>query len=295
MHFEMRSLKNSSGALSAQKVRPLRDLANISTFVETGTYLGETTAAMRELFRRVVSIELSSTLYQNAVKRFAEDDGVHLLQGDSALMLDDALDLTGGSGAMVWLDAHWSGGSTARAEENTPIMNELEVIRRRGRGDDIILIDDIRYFIDLPAGFETHESNGGYPSLRKLLELLRALPGNYQPYMAGDIMIAMPQSLWDKVEISDVIRAAMALRLDSSPSDATTRWEGMIAGAAGEERATLMTLPDFYADSLKYGIGGHFCYWRGLLHERDKKLDAAKSDFELARRCGVPVGKRNWE
>lgn len=293
--FQMRQLKDDEGVLSPDRLRPLRDIGGTKAFIETGTYLGQTTAAMRTLFKQVVSIELSDELYIEACKKFADDASVRLLHGDSATQLDIALDVTGGSAVMIWLDAHWSGGATARASENTPIMSELESIRRRSRDGDIILIDDIRYFIDLPEGFDTHESNGGYPSLIRLLEVITSLPGNYRAFMAGDVLVAMPQCVWDQVRVSEVAQAVMALRLDSSPSEATHRWEGIVASATGEERDTLMRLPDFYAHSLQYGIGGHFCYWRGLLHEHTQRFDAALADFVLARRCGVEVAKRSWE
>ena len=293
--FQMSHLKDDDGILSAERLRPLRDIGGFEIFIETGTYLGQTTAAMCTLFKRVVSIELSDVLYEKACKKFADAPGVQLLHGDSATMLDIALDATNGDPAIIWLDAHWSGGATARADENTPIMSELESIRRRGRDSDILLIDDIRYFIDLPEGFDTHESNGGYPSLIKLLKVIASLRGNYQAFIAGDVMVAMPQRVWDQVQVSAVVQATMALRLDSSPSEATRRWEEIVAGATGEERDTLMRLPDFYAHSLLYGIGGHFCYWRGLLRERDQQRDAALADFILARRCGVEVVQRPWE
>lgn len=293
--FQMRLLKDDDGILSPERLRPLRDIGGFDTFIETGTYLGQTTAAMRTLFKRVISIELSDQLYEEARKKFADDPGVKLLHGDSASMLDCALNATNGSPALIWLDAHWSGGATARASENTPIMSELEIIRSRARDSDILLIDDIRYFIDLPEGFDKHEANSGYPSLNKLLDLISCLRGNYRAFIAGDVMVAMPQKLWDQVRVSEVVQATMELRLDSSPRQATHRWEEVVSAATDEERDTLMQMPDVYAHSLLYGIGGHFCYWRGLLHERAKQHDAALADFILARRCGIEVAKRTWE
>lgn len=295
LFFQMQLLKDDDGILATERLRPLRDIGGFEAFIETGTYLGQTTAAMRALFRQVISIELSDRLYEEARKKFADAPNVQLLHGDSACMIDIALDEASGVPAIIWLDAHWSGGVTARSSENTPIMAELESIRRRGRDSDILLIDDIRYFIDLPDGFDTHEANGGYPSLIKLLEVINSLSGNYRAFIVGDVMVAMPQRLWDQVLISDVVQAIMELRLDSSPSDANRRREEIVSAATGEERDTLMRLPDFYADSLQYGIGGHFCYWRGLLLERAQQRDAALADFVLARRCGVEVPKRAWE
>lgn len=295
MFFQMCLMKNGSGFLSTERIKPLRDVSGTQAFVETGTYLGETTAAMRELFSPVISIELSDELYQAARHRFAADSEVKLLNGDSASRLTDALALTQEKTAVVWLDAHWSGGTTAKADQNTPIVKELELIEKSGRAGDVILVDDIRYFIDLPSGFEVHEANGGYPSLLNVVSIIRRLPGNYVSYIAGDILVAMPQAIWDKVTVSDVVRATMALRLSPEADEQTHEWETIVAGAAGIERETIMALPTFYADSLRYGIGGHFCYWRGLIHESEENIGLARADFSLARRCGVTVPARRWE
>ena len=43
--------------------------------------------------------------------------------------------------AVIFLDAHYSGGSTARGDTDTPLLDELEIVRERAY-DDIIIIDD---------------------------------------------------------------------------------------------------------------------------------------------------------
>ena len=43
----------------------------------------------------------------------------------------------------IFLDAHFSGGTTALGEEEVPLLFELEILKNR-KYDDIIIIDDCR-------------------------------------------------------------------------------------------------------------------------------------------------------
>jgi hypothetical protein len=48
---------------------------------------------------------------------------------------------------LFWLDAHWSGGSTAKGTVDTPIVQELKCVVNHVKADKhIILIDDARCF-----------------------------------------------------------------------------------------------------------------------------------------------------
>ena len=115
-------------------------------FVETGTYLGDMTAAMRRRFERLFSVELSEMFYEKAVARFALDKRVTIVLGDSAAELGPIVAQCGGP-TLFWLDAHASGGSTARGNVDTPIVAELETIFRGCTHDPIVLIDDARCFV----------------------------------------------------------------------------------------------------------------------------------------------------
>ena len=110
-----------------------------------------------------------------------------------------------------------------------------------------------------------------------------------------DILIALPEAVYFKTNPSDVLLATTKLRFGTSDAKDVLQLEKVISGAFGDEKDTILMLPEFYSDSLKYGIGGHFCYWRGLVYENDGMLDMAKRDFSLARKCGVIVPKRSWE
>ena len=140
-----------------------------------------------------------------------------------------------------------------------------------------------------------HEATGGYPRLTAIVEFLQRLRNDYDSFIIGDVLLAMPKKVWRNVQISDIVSATTALRLCSDDTEETAELESAVAKAADAERETIMALPGFYQDSFKYGIGGHFFYWRALLHEADGSIELARADFDLARSCGVVVPKRKWE
>ena len=119
--------------------------AGISTLVETGSYEGDMIEHARRFFRDVYSIELSDHYYDLCRQRFEGCPGVHLLHGDSAVLLPGVLAGLGGP-AVLWLDAHWSEGTTARGPRDSAIQGELDAVLAWGRKDIVVLIDDIRAF-----------------------------------------------------------------------------------------------------------------------------------------------------
>lgn len=293
--FTLTSYKSLNGALSAVKISEIIRLNGARTFIETGTYLGDTVSAMRDVFERIYSIELSAELHQQAIRRFANDKKVTLLLGDSSEKLREAARLSADPAAIFWLDAHWSGGNTARAIENTPIVSELKSIQSSQLIRSIVMIDDLRYFIDIPVGFDVHEANYGYPLLRELLKYVRELLPTHTPLISGDLLFIFPEQIYKGLEVSDAIQAINRLRLGDGDQGARRVDEAKVASAQGDERETIMALPETFKHSLNYGIGGDYLYWRGLVHENDGALESAKSDFQFARRCGVQIPPRNWE
>ncbi len=108
--------------------------------VETGTYLGSMAMEMRRRFRAVHTIELDPALASRARRLFRGDPRVTVWEGDSAAVLPRVLGLLDGR-ALFWLDAHHSGGFTARGALETPLRAELACVLSRP-GDDVVLIDD---------------------------------------------------------------------------------------------------------------------------------------------------------
>jgi hypothetical protein len=75
-------------------------------FVETGTYQGEAIKyALAVGFRTVYSVELSPHWYDFNKRQFAGDARIHLIHGDSAWFLWDAIKNLK-ERITFWLDAH---------------------------------------------------------------------------------------------------------------------------------------------------------------------------------------------
>jgi len=159
-------------ALKHELLRSYGRRFGLRTLVETGTYLGDTVAALRGDFDRIVSVELSEELHRRARRRFAGARGVELVQGDSGVVLPAVL-----AGidepCLFWLDGHYSAGITARGALDSPVVAELEAIFARGIDGHAVLIDDARCFDGSP----------GWPSL----EELRALAVRHDPELVFEV------------------------------------------------------------------------------------------------------------
>lgn len=140
-----------------------------STFVETGAYMGDGIAQYLQClpFQTIHSIELSPQWVKHCKERFAQyvDAGrVHIHEGDSATVLP-TLTLPSSS-VLFYLDAHYSGGSTAgeSIDNGCPVLRELEYIARRNVSGDVIFVDDIRLMGR--DSFSGVEGNAMYPLTR---------------------------------------------------------------------------------------------------------------------------------
>jgi len=111
-------------------------------YIETGTYLGDGIKAVLNDYKIIHSIELSEKWYQHNVTQFKNNNNVKMYLGDSKKILPELLK-TLNEPITIYLDAHYSGGTTAFGEEEVPLLFELEILKQR-KYDDIIIIDDCR-------------------------------------------------------------------------------------------------------------------------------------------------------
>lgn len=146
------------------KQRTLRSFAEkfgLNVLVETGTCHGKMVAAMKQDFEQIYSIELSKELHEKAKKRFAGEENIELIQGDSGIELGNLMNIID-QPALFWLDGHYSAGVTAKGSKDTPIYEELtHIFNARDRGH-VIIIDDARCFGADPA----------YPGIEELSEFI---------------------------------------------------------------------------------------------------------------------------
>jgi len=150
---------------------------SLDILIETGTYTGNMVFLMKGVFGQIFSIELDDNLCQKAKERFTKYSHIHIIQGDSSQVLPKILSSIG-QPCLFWLDAHYSGGLTAKGDLDTPIIAELKHIFSHQIKDHVILIDDAREFVGL----------NDYPTIQNLKDFIYQECPDYIFEVADDII-----------------------------------------------------------------------------------------------------------
>lgn len=140
-----------------------------ATWVETGTFLGDTTEFLSRIASKVISIEPEPNLHRDAVARFRGRANVELHKGLSEEIFPAVLPTLTGD-VCFWLDGHFSSGLTHKGPKDTPIVDELFHIQNslRGLAKVVVFVDDMRCFE--PSNIEFKE----YPDRGVLVDWARA-------------------------------------------------------------------------------------------------------------------------
>lgn len=132
----------------------------LRTMVETGTNLGQMIHALLPQMDQIHSVERDDWSYRRALRRFAGNPKVHMVQGDSAEVLPRLLPSIRRP-ALFWLDAH-------NFDKETPIREELAAIAANWVPGHVVLIDDSKWF----------DGRNQYPTREWLQEFVaRHFPG----------------------------------------------------------------------------------------------------------------------
>jgi hypothetical protein len=137
-----REVDGMSGTLTRNHLKKL--VSSFDVFVETGTYLGYTTAIAARLFKKVYTIELSREIFEQTRAKFPPNCNIEFVQGDSAVelkMLAERIDRP----CVFFLDSHFAGGKTAFGEVEVPLSDELTSVSKR-KFADLVIVDDYRLF-----------------------------------------------------------------------------------------------------------------------------------------------------
>ena len=152
-----------------------------NVFVETGTFLGGMIEFQKNNYKKIYSIELDDALHKRAKEMFKDCSHIELICGDSAKALKDIVENNLQEPTIFWLDAHYSGGVTAMADKQTPILQELETIFKKNL-KHVILIDDARCF--------TGEND--YPTIDEIKNLIKSKDSSYLVDVKDDIIRVIP-------------------------------------------------------------------------------------------------------
>jgi len=155
---------------------------NLNLFVETGTYYGDMVEAMKDNFQQIYSIELSEKLYELAKIRFNAEKNIILIQGDSGTALRNLINKIE-QPTLFWLDGHYSGGVTAKSDQNTPILQELSHIFNAKVLPHVVIIDDAYSF----------ETDPSYPNINKLVDFIKSNRPNTNIEIKDNIIRILPK------------------------------------------------------------------------------------------------------
>jgi hypothetical protein len=158
------------------EIKKWQAMTGYKLFVETGTFLGETTLAMSSIFDRCWTVEIDTSLYQQALRRFEGRKNITALHGDSAIRITDILGEIDAP-AVFWLDGHYSRANTGRGTIDTAVVNELTRIFEHPIKEHVILIDDARDFLGI----------NGYPTIKALHRFVRG-HSPYRMRVSNDII-----------------------------------------------------------------------------------------------------------
>lgn len=162
-----------------RRITRLQGKYQFRSFIETGTYYGQMTDAVKHLFTKVLTVELYQPLYEQNLAAF-KNTNVKIFFGDSGSKLGEMIDEAGDS-ILFWLDGHYSGAGTALGEKVSPLIKELETIREKRLHKYCILIDDVRCF----------SPEHDYPELDEVMSVLKSLDPGIEISRDKDCLVAI--------------------------------------------------------------------------------------------------------
>jgi hypothetical protein len=167
-------------------------------FVETGTYSGDgINFALRAGFPEIFSVEIAENFHADATTKFANYKNVHLILGDSGLILFNVIkDLN--RPITFWLDGHM-GDVVPGCTRHTPLLEELDEIKKHPIKHHTIIIDDMHCCNGILFDFLTRED-----IIAKIKEInpnyeIVYIDGGNDPEIVDNIMVAyVPFAKWNK-------------------------------------------------------------------------------------------------
>jgi hypothetical protein len=140
----------------------------LKAFIETGTAYGDTVWAVRKSFKKIYTVELDKNLFCHSAVRFFIYRNIEMRSGDSPQELKKILKYID-EPCLFWLDAHWSGGVTARGKVDTPVIDELKAIGK-DVSNHVILIDDCMHLFE---EIKKQSEKMGYNNIKVIRNIIR--------------------------------------------------------------------------------------------------------------------------
>lgn len=169
-----------------QEVMHIAKLMNLSIFFEGGTYKGQTALRVSRMFKKVITVERSETMFKMAQANIGYVENIQMLKGDTRDYIKIVLE--NNNNVLFWLDAHWSGAATYGDNDECPLLEELSLIFKYKK-DYAILIDDARLFMSPPPKPHKLES---WPTLKAIIMIL---PHDWELVIYEDVIYLLPEKI----------------------------------------------------------------------------------------------------
>ena len=182
-------------SIDLELVRALRRELPLRTFVETGTFRGDTAVVAAQEFDQVTTIELAAQLHARAVARLAPYPNVTARRGSSPDVLRELAPKLANESVLYWLDAHWCGEATSGEKYECPLQQELESIGTLN-STSVVLIDDARLFLAPPP--LPHDETQ-WPLLNEVVAQLTTLNARHLLWILNDVLVFAPPAAREAV------------------------------------------------------------------------------------------------
>lgn len=179
---------------STLKIDILKKYASNKIYIESGTGDGESVElALSAGFDRIITIEAAPRMFELACKRFANNEKVLCILGDSGVVLPEII-RSFKEPITFFLDAHWSIGEPELPEgvNKCPLLDDLIAIRNHSIKTHTILVDDVRYFRG--SGI----ARWGNITIGSIIEIIMQINPDYRisfedGFCENDVLVAMIQ------------------------------------------------------------------------------------------------------
>lgn len=187
-------------------------------------------------------------------------------------------------------------GETAKGSSNTPIIEELEIIKKSSHKNAILIIDDTRMFYK-PITNVKETFMDGYPTLNTIVDKILEINPNYQCAIVYDTLLAFPAQ--ENITVSPLVRALTMSRLyDGTNYDIYDVLEAelCIASAKEDEQETLIDLATSWIEkwSEQAGLSRHYDLWYGLILMANEEYAKAHAYFQEGKKRGLNDWRIDW-
>lgn len=281
----------------------IKQESKINTFIETGTYLGDTTAIAARYFDTIYTIEALPLFYNQALERFKDTPNITVFLGDSGKIFPTLLPSISQNNyqPLFWLDGHVMSALSEDEEEfqhmdYTPIVKELIEIKNNNLPTGIILIDDIRLF-----GTELHNERlplAGKIEYPLITDVPHLLGSAYEYKIFGDILIAHTKDI--SISFSPLIEACTISRMFNEKNysvEEVLEAEQIIKMAEDEELESIRALHHDFASPWKRQWSNkspHYNLWYGLTLQNKNDHTGAIEQFKEVLGLGYDHWRVLW-